>query len=701
MEGRTQLIIDGVEVVLPERFATTVKRENSFFTKNGEYTYDCTLRLDNQTNQSLYGWLHRLNKKEAVRSKRWAVLMADGRVYCRGTEVITGWTEDEVTVQVVAGNSELNYVVSDSLKIEWLDMGEIGDMGEADVAWPMRYNLTQQLAYPALHYCLPTIYNSAENVYVNNYLCRGLFGESRPKIIVGSDNPNYVSAGRGDLEVIAQPYLCALVTRLLRALGYTIGVNHLDESQYRYLFVVNLRNTKKYAEMLAGWTVKDFLLEVEKLTGVVLLVDNVKKTVDLIMKSQYYSQARILPIRDVTDSYELTVEEDGDEDWSTSDIGYALPDDADHRLLRLPETLKKNTPTVEGDWPFDGRVVGNPYSRQELLKDTSTGRLFVRIPTVKDTDFLNYTKTGSQGNLTTTMPPRCTDWDANRPSPYYPNVTDAYFFGKAKGSPAATEFGKSRREVDQLCNLEREESVGEMELKIRPAVLKLMPSYRYYLRWAEVDNDYVLGAGLTNIVVTGSVMATNSESQEEGSQSTTEEATNFVDVIGGYTEQADASAGDLLVAFYAGLQLHRHGYLPQAHIDAWHAQNVDEFWHEKEDTFPELGDEIRAFEGSLRLKDIDAEVFAGVYRVDTTRRVTFTTFDPNVIDPRSILVVRNRRWVVRDIEETLTSKGRKPSLKVTCHPIEITDTAAESRWVLTKSVWDDGGAWIDSGKWND
>lgn len=68
---------------------------------------------------------------------------------------------------------------------------------------------------------------------------------------------------------------------------------------------------------------------------------------------------------------------------------------------------------------------------------------------------------------------------------------------------------------------------------------------------------------------------------------------------------------------------------------------------------------------------------------------------------RAIIVVRNRRWVVREIEETLTSNGRKPSWKVTCHPIEISDESAESRWVLTKGVWDDGGAWLDDGRWND
>ena len=53
----TQLLIAGVEVVLPQNFSCTVKRENSFFTKKGEYTYDVTLRLDNSTNRNLYGFL--------------------------------------------------------------------------------------------------------------------------------------------------------------------------------------------------------------------------------------------------------------------------------------------------------------------------------------------------------------------------------------------------------------------------------------------------------------------------------------------------------------------------------------------------------------------------------------------------------------------------------------------------------------------
>ena len=43
----TELFIDGVSVVLPAAVEIQVKRENPFFTKNGEYTYDIELALTN------------------------------------------------------------------------------------------------------------------------------------------------------------------------------------------------------------------------------------------------------------------------------------------------------------------------------------------------------------------------------------------------------------------------------------------------------------------------------------------------------------------------------------------------------------------------------------------------------------------------------------------------------------------------------
>ena len=105
--------------------------------------------------------------------------------------------------------------------------------------------------------------------------------------------------------------------------------------------------------------------------------------------------------------------------------------------------------------------------------------------------------------------------------------------------------------------------------------------------------------------------------------------------------------------------------------------------------------------GSLRLADLDADYYQGGYQIDTAHAVTFQTFDPNHIDPRQVYVIQNRRYVVRDVEETITAEGRNPLWRVTCYPIEITDEAIENRWILTRGIWDDGAAWLDDGRWND
>jgi hypothetical protein len=81
--------------------------------------------------------------------------------------------------------------------------------------------------------------------------------------------------------------------------------------------------------------------------------------------------------------------------------------------------------------------------------------------------------------------------------------------------------------------------------------------------------------------------------------------------------------------------------------------------------------------------------------------VRIETFDPNTIDPREVYVVANRRYVVRDTEETITAEGRRPLWRTTLYPINISDEAIEKRWVLTRGVWDDGAAWLDDGRWND
>lgn len=600
----TQLLIAGVEVTLPQNFTVTVKRENSFFTKNGEYTYDCTLRLDNPTNRTLYGFLQRLNKTDQLDTKRTAVLIADGHVYARGTEIITRWTQESVTIQIVSGESELNYFIGQDQKIEELDLGEI----ETTVTL-----ISPTDSFPDVEFCLPTIRSQSGYVY-NRYV--------RGHIMAGRRTGNTIIPG-SDLR--PQPYLCALLRRLMETLGYTVTENHLENTQFKNLFLVNTIFTTEYAKMLPGWTVKDFLTEVERLTGVVFITDNLNKTCAILLKTQFYANARQFTVRNVVDAYEAESQDDDsrEAEFTTSDVSYDMPDGYWSKIVQLPEGYLEAADIEEFDFVNIDTAISD---FKKVYKDRVTGRYYIKVSREYEVPRQNAT------------------------------ATDTF-----------------RIELNQYGNLDREDTDSTLELKIVPAPMA----------W--------LGMVGCEVVDIGTSDGYKSYGEENAQ---TEESTESEGAEGDIRsfEKKEAAAIDLYCAFHNGSVLGNN--TPVAYTDAYHAliQAL---------LYPMIVDAILGPEGSLRLKDLNDSYYQGGYEIDTRHAITFETYDPNVIDPRQVYVIRNRRYVVRDIEETITTEGRQKKWKLTCYPITITDTAIENRWVLTDGVWDDGGAWLDDGRWND
>lgn len=606
----TQLLIAGTETVLPTGFSCTVKRENSFFTKSGEYTYDVTLRLDNHINQRLYGFLHRLNKTEQVATDRSATLIADGHVYCRGKEVITRWTEDTVTIQIVSGESELNYFIGQDQKIEDLDLGEInGSYG----------------TYPACEYCMPTLRNSSGQMF-NVYTRSGMLAGRR------TGNPLLP----GD-AMRPQPYLCAILKRLIAALGYNQNRNmvcQLDNTLFANLFIVNTLFTTEFAKMLPGWTVKDFLTEVEKLTGVVFVTDNSNPenpTCDIYLKSTYYYEARQLVLNNVVDAYEANVEDDDsrEAEFTTSDVSYDLPDNHWCKLMKLPEDFL-GAADVHDYNDFNTLVLDSSTTSKMVLHDTSTDRYYIKVTRDWENDVA-----GDSG-------------------------TDTYFI-----------------EIDQMKDLDRENCTSTLEIGITPAPMANLGRY----------GCEVIDLGTTDGYKSENDTSSDSETEESSEDKDAEQT------IRDFAKQ-ESSAIDLYCAFHNGT-VQSNG-CPVVYTDAYHAM-VQQMLNPIFTLVTYTG----VPEGSLRLKDLDAAYYQGGYEIDTRHPITFETYDPNVIDPRQVYVIRNRRYVCRDVEEVITDIGRQKRWKLTCYPIVISDEAIEKRWVLTKGVWDDGAAWLDDGRWND
>src|SRR5690554_4093213 len=118
----TQLYIDGQEVVLPVDFSCKSISENPIFTKSGDYTLNITLSLLNPVNSKIFKHVNRINSLSRFEN-RTAILVSDNDVIIKGKEVVLQFTNISVDIQIVAGNSSLNYLIGNNLNLRDLDLG--------------------------------------------------------------------------------------------------------------------------------------------------------------------------------------------------------------------------------------------------------------------------------------------------------------------------------------------------------------------------------------------------------------------------------------------------------------------------------------------------------------------------------------------------------------------------------------------------
>lgn len=345
----TNLFIDGVEVVLPSEFSITVKQENAFFTKNGEYTYDIELSLLVPENAKLYGFLNRLNITERPATKRKAVLVADNRVYLNGTEIITGWTDTKVSIQLVSGNSELNYFVGSDELISTLEMKETNPVVSGSVSTDY-----VKKTYPDVDYNLMMTYDSLHQVDKNIWLYR-LYNND-----VNNPYAGYI-VQKEDIQpydYIPQPFLCAYMRELLKALGYTLEYNAIEDTPWKSVYIVHVCDTYKWNEMLPGWTAKDFLQNIETMFNGSFLIDHRTRTASFLLNISYLSKVRNVHLQNVIDEYTVESEEEEEADAINSTIKYKLPSTEYYKLRCLPDVVKEAAKTKvidDGLFAFFGK----------------------------------------------------------------------------------------------------------------------------------------------------------------------------------------------------------------------------------------------------------------------------------------------------------------------------------------------------------
>ena len=327
----THLYINKQEVRLPDDLEIDYYVYNPFFGRKGSFTYDISISLKDGTNAKVYDHIHRWNRSTKP-GGRTAELYDNEKLLVRGLEVILSVEDYTVKIQIVSDNSELNYLAADGEKrLRDLPMGVIGTFDKIQALGSLYYTSAQyDYVCPPIARVLPEMavawFSSEERAAQKmfNNLHRPGHNEGDPNHprldyeLDFADTPN----------LRAQPYLVTIVEAVVRALGYSVTYNALREDEVlSQVYIINSKDTIRYNEMVPNWLVNDFLDEVEKWGNVVFLIDKLTKTCRIVNVHEFYASAGFIYVEKdkVVDETEKEYNQSPDDEVSYRNMSYKLP----------------------------------------------------------------------------------------------------------------------------------------------------------------------------------------------------------------------------------------------------------------------------------------------------------------------------------------------------------------------------------------
>ena len=369
-----QLLINNHPVIVKKRTSIRLTRENPAISQNGDYTLDVTLPLAGcLENINVFGIPHyRHQPLVGLADKTFQFALEASRLRLTGTAVVTQVSEEEIKLQLLAGNTELNFDNREGGEkyIDELDLGRAyGDLWDTQTYLEnqtpkntrslLQSNIINSDRADELMHgpnavtdcVLFPIYSTTDDVMANyqtwQWWCNWLnYDHSNPPQIAYSgyrhtirENADFVSLPNsrpfseiGDIfteysHFAPQPYLCVIIEKVLAAIGYTLqpADNCMREGWLGKIFVANVRETIYFRECLPHWTVEEFLTELRNAFGVILYVEG--KKVKAVSRDSIYNGAEYTNIYNVIDERTTDISTEGDNKGTTTgNVSYNFSD---------------------------------------------------------------------------------------------------------------------------------------------------------------------------------------------------------------------------------------------------------------------------------------------------------------------------------------------------------------------------------------
>jgi hypothetical protein len=281
-------------------------RCNPFFTKNGDYTFEIEIDLKDPKNRRIYQHINRMDVTKRPEN-RTALMICDGEKVIEGTEIVLSMDENKVDIQLVADNSDINYLMGDDESIRDFDLGEVAmTREEANAAIEKYYPESPVAICPVRNKFIESTAISAKNT--NNFFPPSSYGA---QTMHASSEPN------------PQPYVLYILEKVIESLGYKVGYNQLTQTElFCRVFFLNSYKDKPFNKMAPDMTREDFIEECEKFFNCVLSADSIRKVVNIYNVNTFYDNKPKTYITEVMEEFKKEYDNEDTVNMNYTNVAY-------------------------------------------------------------------------------------------------------------------------------------------------------------------------------------------------------------------------------------------------------------------------------------------------------------------------------------------------------------------------------------------
>ena len=140
-------------------------------------------------------------------------------------------------------------------------------------------------------------------------------------------------------KLAVQPYLVAVLERVLNAVGITVNANEIRQTWMRNVFIANAKETLLVKKILPHWTVEEFIKEIENFFGCYININTDDNSSEIITY-EINDDLRTIELHEVVDETSSDIEIDDEERFETiiaGNVEYAQFYESN--ILRLPDEV--------------------------------------------------------------------------------------------------------------------------------------------------------------------------------------------------------------------------------------------------------------------------------------------------------------------------------------------------------------------------